>query len=115
MGYTIIKNISSGLYYHKIKKFLRTVQVRLQRISQGLCSSPRCRDDGKENGNYRGYGDFIGAIYGQCRGYIGVMEKRMEITIMGYTGEYIGLYSIGFTVAKIWLKELVATKAQACT
>ena len=53
-GYTIIK----------IQKFLRTVQVRLQRISQGLCSSPRYGDDGKENGNYRGYGDFIGAIYG---------------------------------------------------
>ena len=35
-------------------------------------------DNGKENGNYRDYW-----------GYIGVMEKKMETTIMGYIGYII--------------------------
>ena len=40
------------------------------------------------HGNYyRGYRDYIGII-GLQRGYIGIMEKSMEITIVhwGYTG-----------------------------
>ena len=37
-------------------------------------------DNGKENGNYRDYW-----------GYIGVMEKKMETTIMGYIGYIINL------------------------
>ena len=38
-------------------------------------------DTGKENGNYR---DYIGVILGLYRGYIGIMEKKMEtIGIVG--------------------------------
>ena len=45
------------------------------------------RDNGKENGNYRDYKDYtdyIGVIMGLgFTGYIGIMEKKMESTIMG--------------------------------
>ena len=35
------------------------------------------RDDGKGSGNY---------YNGLFRGYIGIMEKKMETTLMGYLG-----------------------------
>ena len=39
------------------------------------------RDNGKENGNYC-------SILGLCWGYIGIMEKKMETTVVywGYIG-----------------------------
>ena len=37
------------------------------------------RDNGKENGNYY---FIIGCILGLCRGYIGIMEKKMEAAIL---------------------------------
>ena len=40
------------------------------------------RDNGKENGNYRNYRDYIGIIYGSYKGYMGIMEKKMETTII---------------------------------
>ena len=40
------------------------------------------RESGKENGNYRDYGDYIGSIKGSYLGYIGIMEKKMETTII---------------------------------
>ena len=43
------------------------------------------RENGKENGNYRKYRDYIGVIYRDYRVYIGVilgmMEKNMETTV----------------------------------
>ena len=43
-------------------------------------------ENGKENGNYN-------SILGLYRGYIGIMEKKMETTIVywGYRGGYIGI------------------------
>ena len=35
------------------------------------------RDNGKENGNYRDYRDYLGII-GLQRGYIGIMENKTE-------------------------------------
>ena len=37
-------------------------------------------DNGKENGNY------YNGLYRDYRAYIGIMEKKMETTIMGYIG-----------------------------
>ena len=41
------------------------------------------RDDGKENENYYNalHRDYIGYIFGLYRGYIGIMERKMETTI----------------------------------
>ena len=44
-------------------------------------------DNGKENGNYynglyRDYRVYTGVILGIYRGYIGIMEKKMETTIV---------------------------------
>ena len=36
-------------------------------------------------GLFLGYG-YIGVIFGLCWGYMGIMEKKMETTIIGYTG-----------------------------
>ena len=41
------------------------------------------RDNGKENGNYRDYRDYVGYILGLYWGNIGIMEKKMETTILG--------------------------------
>ena len=38
------------------------------------------RDNGKENGNYRDYRDYVGYILGVILGCIGIMEKKMETT-----------------------------------
>ena len=40
-------------------------------------------DNGKENGNYRDYRDYVGYILGLYWGNIGIMEKKMETTIQG--------------------------------
>ena len=37
------------------------------------------RDTGKENGNYRDYRVYVGIILGL---YMGIMEKKMETTIV---------------------------------
>ena len=43
-------------------------------------------DNGKENGNYY---IIMGYLLGLYRGYIGIMEKKMETTIiMGCMGDY---------------------------
>ena len=68
-------------------------------------------DNGKENGNYRDYRDYIGVIQGLCRGilywgsigvywaHIGIMENNMETTILllllGLYRDYIGVCYIG--------------------
>ena len=39
------------------------------------------RDNGKENGNYRGYRDYIGII-NWC--HMGIMGKKMETTVVGF-------------------------------
>ena len=41
--------------------------------------------------------------YGPFLGYIGIMEKKMETTIMGYIGVIIG-FTIGFYgwLSKLW-------------
>ena len=41
-------------------------------------------DNGKENGNY--YNGLYRGYIGLYWGYIGIMEKKMETTIMGYIG-----------------------------
>ena len=45
-----------------------------------------CRGNGKENGNYhlgfRDIGISIGVILGLCWCYIGIMEKKMETTLL---------------------------------
>ena len=46
-----------------------------------------CRDNGKENGNYRDY-ECLG-FRGLCWGYIGVMEKKMETL-----GPFKGIYRL---------------------
>ena len=38
------------------------------------------KDNGKENGNYRDHRDYIGIIEGVHRGYIAIIEKKMETT-----------------------------------
>ena len=51
-------------------------------------------ENGKENGNYWDYRGYIGLILGLyrdyrviiCWGYIGMMEKKIETTKMGYIG-----------------------------
>ena len=61
------------------------------RIILGI-SILRYVDDGSENGNYRDRRDYIGIIWGLCRGYrecmcyMGILEKKMETTLMGYIG-----------------------------
>ena len=37
-------------------------------------------DNGKENGNYKDYRAYIGIIGYMYRGYMGIMEKKMETT-----------------------------------
>ena len=39
-------------------------------------------DNGKENGNYRDYRVNIGVMLGIYWGYIGIMENKMETTIV---------------------------------
>ena len=47
-------------------------------------------DNGKEHGNYRNYRGYIGIIQGYyIEDYIGIMEKKMETTIIGYILGYI--------------------------
>ena len=43
-----------------------------------------CGDDGKENGIYRDYIGFYRDYRVYIGGYIEIMEKKMETTIMGY-------------------------------
>ena len=45
-------------------------------------------DNGKENGNY--YNGLYRVYIGLYWGYIGIMEKKMETTIMGYIGYILG-------------------------
>ena len=48
--------------------------------------------NGKENGNYRDYGVYTGDII--HRGYMGIMEKKMDTIRINrvYTGGILGLY-----------------------
>ena len=74
-----------GLYWGYIgrmeKKMETTIMgyiLRLYRVILGLYW-----ENGKENGNYYN-GLYIGVMLGLYWGYIGIMEKKMETTIMGY-------------------------------
>ena len=47
------------------------------------------RDNGKDDGNYRGYRGNIGVIVGlDYWGYVGIMEKKNEATIQGLSCSY---------------------------
>ena len=52
--------------------------------------------NGKESGNYY---IIIGLRWGELGGYIGIMEKNLETTIMGYTGYILG-HDIRLTIGK---------------
>ena len=45
----------------------------------------------KENGNYYVGFRVQGVIFGLYRGNIGIMEKKMEATIMYYITRYMGI------------------------
>ena len=64
------------------RKPLKGFYIGLYRVIQGLYW-----DNGKENGNYN---IIVGYILGLYRGSIGIMEKNMEISIMGFYRDITG-------------------------
>ena len=66
------------------------------------------RDNGKQNGNYKGYRGYIGIVV-LYWGYIRIMEKKMEVATLQIPGSCTGLGVFGpclvfsARVVMIWL------------
>ena len=56
-------------------------------LSEGVCFALGFAHNGKENGDYY-------SILGESWGYMGIMDKKMEATIV----EYIPLFPIHFSI-----------------
>ena len=47
---------------------------------------------------------FLDLMYGEYRGYMGIMEKKMEAIVTGYIGYRIwGIWGSYYNVSKAWL------------